>query len=43
MFQDTLKWREEVELEQMMKPKEEGGYDFEERDVVAAMGWKMCA
>lgn len=41
MYKDTLDWRKKVDIDQMLKPKEEGGYDFEEREAVANEGWKM--
>lgn len=37
MYSDTIKWRKEVDLSSMMQ----GSFDFEERDKVAAAGWKM--
>ncbi|MCO5565333.1 hypothetical protein L7F22_019006 [Adiantum nelumboides] len=41
MYKDTLNWRKEVNIDQMLKPKEEGGYDFEERELIGNLGWKM--
>lgn len=41
MYKDTLNWRKEVNIDQMVKPKEEGGYDFEEREKIGDLGWKM--
>lgn len=43
MYLDMRRWRAEVDLDTLMKPKEEGGYDFAERQAVADRGWKMCA
>ncbi|PWN94129.1 CRAL/TRIO domain-containing protein, partial [Acaromyces ingoldii] len=37
MYSDTIKWRKDVDLPSMMQ----GSFDFEERDKVAAGGWKM--
>lgn len=42
MYEETIRWRKEVDIDQLVKPKAEGGYDFEEREIVAALGWKMC-
>lgn len=42
MYEDTAKWRKEVDIDQLVKPKSDGGYDFEEREIVASLGWKMC-
>lgn len=42
MYHDTQQWRKDVDLNQLVLPKEQGGYDFSERDIVAQNGWKMC-
>lgn len=42
MYQDTWRWRKEVDIDTIVKPVDEGGYDFSERKVVAEHGWKMC-
>lgn len=41
MYKDTVQWRKEVDIDQLARPASEGGYDFEEREIVAALGWKM--
>lgn len=43
MYNDSQRWRKEVDLLGMMRAQEAGENVFEERQTVADDGWKMCA